>query len=249
MPINWPELIIGAILGTFFSALFYLLISLVKLFTNFLVNRRPIIKLFGSFSKRDTIVKIFIRDFFLSEDSKLLGYENSVGLGQVSNIHHLWSDSDSSALAYLLNVLGQAGKSDNILLRKRSDDRGEWKGNIILIGGHSGKSNSFFQHMKKVAYSMDNGKIYDHENKEVMREDTYGYGIILKSQNPYSQNSPAFFIGGFGSLGTIAAAYYLKEKYPEMGKRYGNNYFGVLVRCSVKAGMEAVEFVDDFIFK
>ena len=90
---------------------------------------------------------------------------------------------------------------------------------------------------------MDGSNIYDVEDKIIQRENGFGYGIILKSQNPFHSNGKgiAFLIGGFGVLGTAAAAYYFKENIRNLGKEFGDAYFSILVRAPFTAGIEAVE--------
>jgi len=106
------------------------------------------------------------------------------------------------------------------------------------------KSFDFYQSMQGVCYRIDGQGIYDSQSgKEVVREKDFGYGIILKARNPFKPGSAgvAFLIGGFGVLGTAAAAYYFKENLVRLGKEFGRDCFGVVVRAPVTAGEQAVE--------
>lgn len=82
-----------------------------------------------------------------------------------------------------------------------------------------------------------------------MREDGYGYGIILKARNPHKMRGApgvGFLIGGFGTLGTAAAAYYFREHLRDLGKEFGSRCFGIVVRASVTAGEQTVEGIPQY---
>ncbi|MCK4732318.1 MAG: hypothetical protein KAT65_07655 [Methanophagales archaeon] len=48
-------------------------------------------------------------------------------------------------------------------------------------------------------------------------------------------------VGGYGTLGTEAASYYLREHLNELGKEFGRKCFGIVVRVSISAGVQSVE--------
>ena len=62
----------------------------------------------------------------------------------------------------------------------------------------------------------------DQESGNSIPRDTgYGYGVILKCRNPLKMSGRpgvAFLVSGFGTLGTGAAAYYLRENYRSLGR-------------------------------
>ena len=82
------------------------------------------------------------------------------------------------------------------------------------------------------------------------RKEGFGYGIILKALNPFKTPGPrgiGILIGGFGVLGTAAAAaYYFKENFRELGKEFGMDCFGIAVRAPVTAGEQAVERIREW---
>ncbi|MFA6992703.1 MAG: hypothetical protein WC269_05525 [Candidatus Gracilibacteria bacterium] len=236
--INWAELLVGTFLG---SILVPLGIWLSQKIIQFIIDQFPARKLLGDFVNNDTPCKLFIRDFILESGSKIISIEPRVGQGYVPNVFELWPEVEGLATSYILNVLGNVGKTRNIHVVKMSQDRGEWNANIIVLGAQAQKSFDFYKYMKKVAYSIDSQYIYDQRHEIVDMENGYGYGLILKAENPAKSGSYGFLIGGFGTLGTLAAAYYFRTNFQKLGRDFGNKPFGVMVRCPITAGEEATQ--------
>jgi len=162
----------------------------------------------------------------------------------VSNVRDLCADVDGIALANVLNVLGQAGKMRNIRIMRTSDDRGEWNGHLIVIGGESQQSCDFCGSMQPIFYRLSSTDIYDTtEDCCIPREPGFVYGVILKARNPKKAGRPgvALLIGGLGPGGTEAASYYLREHLDDLGREFGCNCFGVVLRASVAAGVQSAE--------
>lgn len=221
-------------------------------------TQRPINKLLEGLSAPEEPCAIFAQDFFI-EDPSLAGtplraaaawYVAGPGrplVGRVPNVRELWADVDARAAAYVLNVLGQAGKATNITVVPLSHDTGMWNANLVLVGGQSQKSMDFYARMPKVFYRMDGEHIYDNVvGAALERQAGFAYGIILKSRNPFKTSGGrgvALLVGGFGTLGTAAAAYYLRENAKLLGRQFGSRCFGVVVRASQTAGEQSVEGV------
>jgi hypothetical protein len=223
---------------------------LIRLIANWWRNTRPVHKLLESICDNKEPCKIFVRDLILDENSKLLAFEPRLGYCIVPNIKRLYTEVEGKGIAYIFNVLGQAGKIQNIeVIGMGEDVRGEWNSNVILLGAQSQKHLDFYSYMKKVAYRMDAIQIYNAQNNDIIqREDGFGYGIILKAENPHKsgkEKGVAFLIGGYGVLGTVAAAYYFKQHFKQLGKEFGRDCFGVVIRAPVTAGEQAVERISN----
>lgn len=237
-PINWLELLIGTFLG---SILVPFGLFLGQRFIQYIQNQLPAKKLLGDFVDNNAPCKLFVRDLILESGSKVLSIEPRVGVGCVPNVPVLWPEVEGLGISYVLNVLGNVGKTKNINIVKMSEDKGEWNANIIVLGAQAQKSFDFYTHMNKVAYSMDGQHIYNQRHKIIEMENGYGYGLILKAQNPSKDNGFGFLIGGFGVLGTLASAYYFRTNFKKLGKDFGNKPFGIIVRCPITAGEEATQ--------
>jgi len=232
----------GAILGA-------IVIPLVLYACRKLINwwhaSLPRQRVLGAIADNDEICTIFVRDFLLGKDSQLIAVEPGHGVGVVPNVVELWADVEGRGVSYVLNALGQVGKRHNISIVRMSQDTGIWDTNLIIMGAQAQKCFDFYDRLEGVMYRMDAHNIIDKQTGEnVERESGYGYGIILKARNPsMTKGSPGvgFLIGGFGTLGTAAAAYYFREHLPELGKQFGSRCFGIVVRASITAGEQTVE--------
>jgi len=244
----WAGAILGAAVG---SILIPFLSAVCRALMTRWQDSRPKSQLFQRLANNEEVCTVFIRDFVLPEDSKILAVEPRRGIGQVQNVHEFWADVDARALGHFLNALGQAGKRKNIKLERMSHDKtGTWDTHMIVIGGQSQKSLDFYERLKHVSFKMDAYEIIDVQTgKAIPKDNGYGYGIILKAKNPYKTpgaDGIAFLIGGFGTLGTAAAGYYFAQHLNELGRQFKTRCFGIVVRASVTAGEEAVERLRQF---
>ncbi len=239
---TWLGAILGAVLG---SLVIPGVLKLIELLRHWWTWSRPSRKLLEGLANQVEPCKIFVRDFVIPKDTKLYSVEPRLGVGIVPNVHELWPDVEGRAVGNLLNIFGQVGKTKNIEIVRMSQDFGEWNANIIVLGAQAQKSFDFYSHMKFVAYRMDEKEIYENEGKQIVkREQGYGYGLILKGLNPLKTSGNrgvAILIGGFGVLGTAAASYYFKENFKRLGKEFGSDFFGIIVRAPISAGEQATE--------
>lgn len=244
---TWEGAILGAILG---ALVIPAVLGIIGKFKKYWENSRPAKKLLQGIADDNETCKIFVRDFFVTQGTELYSIEPRLGVGVVPNVQELWPDVEGRAVAYLLNIFGQIGKTKNTAIIRMSQDIGDWNCNLIVLGAQARKSFDFYENMQNVAYRMDDQEIYDNISNEIIRREAgFGYGIILKSSNPFKtirQPGVAFLIGGFGVLGTAAASYYFKENFRKLGKEFGDKYFGIVVRASVSAGEQAVERLNQY---
>lgn len=233
---------VGAILG---AVAIPLVLEGIRRLRKWWKESRPRVRVLGPIANDDEMCTIFVRDFYLEEGSRIISFEPRRGVGIVPNVTELWPDVEGRGVSYVLNALGQVGKRHNISIVRMSQDTGIWDTNLIVMGAQAQKCFDFYNRLESVMYAVDSENIFDSETGEnVVREDGYGYGIILKARNPYkSGRSPGvgFLIGGYGTLGTAAAAYYFREHLEDLGKKFGSRCFGVVVRASITAGEQTVE--------
>jgi len=225
-------------------------------------ERRPALVLLERMARAEDVCYVFVRDFFVPQ-----GWEVQVPVGKrtktvtlsvpllvrsragvirtVANIERLWSSVESSALSNLFYVFGVAGKNEGVQVVEMSEDTGVWDGNIVVLGAQAERSTEFYKRMGGVAYRMTGKSIIDTgTGQRVSRARGYGYGLILKARNPLrSEGRPGvgLLIGGFGTLGTEAAGYYLRNHYRELARDFGRRTFGVVVRASVESGAASAE--------
>lgn len=240
----------GAVFGAILSSIVIPIVWFgLRVCYNRYRNSRPRIRLLGGLAQDSQACTIFIRDFLLPNNSQILAAEPCVGIGQVPNVRDLWADVDARALSHVFNVLGQAGKQNDIHIVRMSKDTGIWNTHIVVIGGQSQKSFDFYARLQHVFYKMDSQNIIESQTGQpILKDPNYGYGIILKVRNPYKNEGEGIglLVGGFGTLGTAAAGYYLREHAEELGRQFGTKCFGVVIRASITAGEEAAERLREY---
>ncbi|MBE7470994.1 MAG: hypothetical protein DPW09_20100 [Anaerolineae bacterium] len=244
------ELWVGAILGaTLGSIVIPSLHYSVKRLAKWWQETRPPRKLLAGIAKQNETCRIFVRDLYVSKEASLISVEPKIGVGIVPNVQEVWPDSEGRGIASIFNVLGQVDKTENIEIVRMSQDIGRWNCHVIVLGAQANKAFDFYKLMENVAYRMDSDNIYNNLSGEIIkREAGFGYGIILKASNPYKtlERGVGILIGGYGVLGTAAAAYYFREHFRDLGREFGEDYFGIIVRAPVTAGEEAVERLKSF---
>lgn len=238
----WAGVVLGAILG---AIVIPMSLQGAKWLAKWYRESRPRVKVLGTLADDREVCTIFVRDFYLEEGSRIVSFEPRRGIGVVPNVVELWPDVEGRGVSYVLNALGQVGKRRNISIVRMSQDTGIWNTNIIVMGAQAQKCFDFYNRLEGVMYAVDANNIFDKETGAIVeREEGYGYGIILKARNPYKIGGApgiGLLVGGYGTLGTAAAAYYFREHLEELGKRFGSHCFGVIVRASVTAGEQSVE--------
>ena len=235
-----PDYVKGAILG---AIVIPFILAGIRRFIRYWKNTRPAMKLLEGLTKNDERCVFWLRDAYQKPGSGLLEVSEA-GAGVVPNVNKWWAEVDAKAVADVLNVLGSQGKSKNIEFHLLSQNRFDWDANLICIGAQFPQANLIFDNCKNVFFKIDNDDIFDVQKASAIQRDiNYGYGIIIKARNPYktSGEGTVFLIGGFGALGTESAGYYFRNNFVKLGKRFGKNCFGVLVRAKTTAGPQSVE--------
>jgi hypothetical protein len=217
--------------------------GVVKAVKRWWTSQRPVRKVLSGVADNDRLTRIFVRDFVIPAGTPLISKDRS-GVGMVPNVLDLWPRVEGVTLANILNVMGQVEKTRNIEIIEMSKDPGLWDSDLIVLGAQAQKCFDFYKQMQNVAYTMDAVDIRDMNGRIVRRDNGYGYGIILKCRNPHVDAGVGFLIGGFGTLGTEAAGCYFLKHCVDLGKRFSNKYFGVVVRASVTAGVGSVERIE-----
>lgn len=247
---TWKGAIVGAVLG---SIVIPIVLLVLKGIVTWWRDNRPQAKLLLGIVKQSEPCRIFVSDLQVPPGVTLVSVAPNHPPGSVPNIGQVWPDVEGRATASIFGMLGRVGKTENVAIVHRSQDFGEWNCNIIVVGGQSPKAYDFYNNMEQVAFRMNAKDIIDQKSgSSIPRANGYGYGIILKSRNPLKMSgSPgvAFLVGGFGTLGTGAAAYYLRENYKKLGREFRKDCFGIVVRASISAGEQSVERLTDLDYR
>ncbi|OGM27035.1 hypothetical protein A3E13_03000 [Candidatus Woesebacteria bacterium RIFCSPHIGHO2_12_FULL_40_20] len=229
------------------------LISLIKSVIRWYQFTRPSKKLLGKLVDNKNLVRIFVKDFIVENNTinspKLFSQEGPTTQAH-PNIEKVWAEAESRGIAFLLNLFGELGKRDKLEIVEMSRGYDIWDTDMIILGAQAMKCMDFYEVMEDVAYSMDEQHIYNKESGEIIpREEPekYGYGLILKAKNPQmSKRGIGILLGGFGVLGTQAAIYYFIKNIANLGKEFSNKSFGLIVRAKVSAGEQSVKRLKNY---
>ena len=233
-----------------------LLISSIKSILHWYQFTRPSKKLLGEIVDNKNLVRIFVKDFVVKDNTidspKLFSQEGPTTQAH-PNIEKVWAEAEGRGIAMLLNLFGELGKREKFEIVEMSRGYDFWDTDMIVLGAQAMKCMDFYEVMNNVAYSMDEQHIYDKESGEIIpREEPekYGYGIILKAKNPQmTKGGIGILLGGYGVLGTQAAIYYFIHNIASLGKEFGNRPFGLLVRAKVSAGEQSVKRIKEKAFE
>lgn len=231
--------------GQFLLDILRLLFSGWKRFKHWYSFTRPSQKLLGKIADNNHLLRIFVKDFIVNEntfeDPKLISIEGPTTQAH-PNVEKVWPEVEAKGIARLLNLLGDLGKRQKIEITEMSKGYEFWDCNMIVLGAQAMKCMDFYEVMQNVAYSVDEHHIYNKESGEVIpREEPekYGYGLILKAKNPNLHDGIGILLGGYGVLGTQAAIYYFIQNMAALGKEFGNRSFGLIIRAKVSAGEQS----------
>lgn len=230
-----------------------LLISFIKSIIRWYQFTRPSKKLLGKIVDNKNLVRIFVKDFIVKDNTinspKLFSQEGPTTQAH-PNIEKVWAEAEGRGIAMLFNLFGELGKREKFEIVEMSRGYDFWDTDMIVLGAQAMKCMDFYEVMENVAYSMNEQHIYDKESGQIIpREEPekYGYGIILKARNPQmNKGGIGILLGGYGVLGTQAAIYYFIRNVASLGKEFGGKSFGLVVRAKVSAGEQSVKRLNQY---
>ena len=153
--------------------------------------------------------------------------------------HTPWvtSTAETQSVAHILNVLGRAGRTDNIELAFTDEDFDEWDVPMIILGG-SWKATRAFATCNPIFRFSDDAFHLDATGQSFRpRTDDHDLGLLQKMKNP-STRLPVWIAMGWRGAGTNAATGALSRWWRELGTLYGSRPFGLLVEMNDRDGWQ-----------
>jgi hypothetical protein len=147
------------------------------------------------------------------------------------------STAEAQSVAHVLNVLGRAGRTDNIEIGFVDEDFDDWQSPMIILGG-SWKAERAFATCNPI-FSFSDDAFRLHETGEVFRPrtDDHDLGLLQKMINP-STGLPVWVAMGWRGAGTNAATCALARLWKELGTVYGSRPFGLMVEMNDRDGWQ-----------
>ncbi len=197
----------------------------------------------GELAKNSVPCMIFVNQLFTpARDNRyefsLPDYFPPRTTGQVDgrvNVPYVIAKSDATAIADVLNALGQVGRYEAIEIVDPATHWQQWDSAIVCVGG-SFKADEIFKKCKDLPVVLDGG------NFKVVAEDRIlsaindeDFGLICKTCNPENRRE-IWLIIGLGVWGTESAGFYLRNNLRRLGLVFGPYPFSVIIRTSITGG-------------
>lgn len=151
------------------------------------------------------------------------------------NVPYVIAKSDTTAIADVLNVLGQVGRHEAIEIVDPVTHWQDWDSAIVCVGGSS-KAEEIFRKCKNLPVILDEGANFRivGENR-ILTARGEDFGLICKTCNP-DTGREIWLIIGLGAGGTESAGYYLRTNLLRLGLVFGSSPFSVVIRTSITGG-------------
>jgi hypothetical protein len=215
---------------------------LKKVFSK-IATRLPRRAVLGELAKNDVPCMIFVIQ--LSSPARDNRYEFSLPdyfpphtTGQVDgrvNVPHVIAKSDATAIADVLNALGQVGRYEAIEIVDPATHWQQWDSTIVCVGGSS-KADEIFKKCKNLPIVLDDAKFkVVAEDRILSATNNQDFGLICKTRNPENRRE-IWLIIGLGVRGTESAGFYLRNNLRRLGLVFGPYPFSVIIRTSITGG-------------
>lgn len=157
-------------------------------------------------------------------------------------IPYVNSTSETTSVAYVLNVLGSAGRAENIQLAYVDKDFDKWDAPMFILGGSVKATRAFETCNPYFTFRVDRFVLTSTGESYVPKTADHDMGLLQKMINP-STNLPVWVAMGWRGAGTIAATYALTRWWKELGFLYGSKPFGMLLEMNDADGWQQFRIV------
>lgn len=246
-------LILGALLGAFLSALPWL----SKKFYILVMRSRPLSLLLGDFANNDVECLLFLKELqdkgkkneYLSPIPDYFSPHTQFVEKQFRNIPKTFAKADVISLNSFINILGLAGKKENITIAKLEKHWDVWDKPIASFGGNY-KTEKILERCKPIFYEShftqvtpksESNELFKVEvcrNRQLLAVKGIDYGIIHKTKDMVT-NKDVFLFIGLGCAGTEAAGKFFQSYAIELGKLFGSDPFIIVVKTQLSHGNNA----------
>jgi hypothetical protein len=231
--LDWKGAVLGAIVSGVFAGSFQT--------ARALWNRRPIRRFLGDLADDKKVVSVFVRDV-VSADNK---YQSERPTGEVDywQNYRVVGRADVEVATDAVNLLGQVGRTKNIVWRQVNRDAELWSEPIICAGGSFKAEKALELCVPRLArYESPQTFVTLPDERRFDMKDGYDYGLIYRSFHPQT-NVPCVLLFGFGVSGTEAAGAFLRTKAKRLARLYGPRAFAAIVRIRDGDGRDSGELV------
>lgn len=243
----WASAILGAVVSAVFAGTIGLMYRIYRMLRRLFCVRRLLGPIFDG-----SPVAIFSNRLYSENRTYLSDQPNYFPprtQGQTNthpNIPYVVGTAQMEAVADILHLFGLVRRKGSVNYLSADTDWNIWDQHLFAIGG-SHKTDAIFSSceprlVKLVPNEIDgiNTLCFNLANSDEFFTAINGndYGLILKATYPPT-GVQCFVIMGLGSLGTEAAAYYLRNNAAKLGRAFGGRSFAALVHCRLEQGKQS----------
>lgn len=255
-PSVWQDILIGSILVSFF--LLPLSLKIYKKVGNWWLNSQPLQLLLKGFLNPKKTLLIFLSQLSAFDDktgqinynqkyiiwspNPLPTNKNAFIPNQRQHIDPVWSEGDGECLADIYNVLGKAGRPENLEVSSLIHDWNKWSSPIFSIGFNP-KTHDLEKKCEPIYYKYQQSikSIIKIKGHTIELDDSYpNDAAIVQKTFLKGTGIPVFILAGHGWMGTSSAGYFLRENCVDIGKLYGNEPFCFLLYVNMQQGRSSV---------
>jgi hypothetical protein len=243
----WESAILGAVVSAFFAGTISFLVHAYRIIKRLSAIRR----LLGPICRNESVAffskRLYSKDgTYLSDEPNYFPSHTQKETSAHLNIPYVVSTAQMGAAADIMQLLGQVGRQAGVNYLSADTDWDVWDQHLFVIGG-SHKSNAIFSSCEPRLVELVQYKIQETDtigfrladsDEKFSALNNDDYGLILKTKYPPT-GVQCFVVMGIGSLGTEAAAYFLRKNAVMLGRAYGGRSFAVLVHARLEQGKQS----------
>jgi hypothetical protein len=243
----WVSAILGAVVSAVFAGTLALLHGMYRTMRRLTALRQ----LLGPLGQDGPIaffsIRLYSRDrTYLSDTPNFFPPHTQGQTTTHPNIPYVVGTAQMEAAADIMHLLGQVGRQGAVQYLSADSDWDVWDKPLFAVGG---------SHKTQTIFSSSEPRLVEAVPQTVEGTSTLGfrfpgsdeclcavngndYGLILKTTYPPT-GVQCFVLMGMGSLGTEAAAYFLRINAVKIGRAYRNRNFALLVQCRLDQGKQS----------
>lgn len=243
----WESAILAAIVSAVFAGTMSFLVHAYRILRRLSAIRR----LLGPICRNEPVAffskRLYSKDrTYLSDEPNYFPPHTQKKPSTHPNIPYVVGTAQMGAAADIMHLLGQVGRQAGVNYLSADADWDVWDQHLFVIGG-SNKSNAIFSSCEPRLVEIVQYKIQETDtigfrltdSNEIFSAINHDdYGLILKTKYPPT-GAWCFVVMGIGSLGTEAAAYFLRKNAAMLGRAYGGRSFAVLVHVRLEQGKQS----------
>jgi len=159
-----------------------------------------------------------------------------------TNTPWVTSTPEAQSLAFILNVLGRVGRTENIEVTFPDKEYDRWDAPMFSLGGNWKTMRAFETCQPYFKFKNDAFVLLPTKEHFIPSSIEEDMGLLQKMINP-NNGLPVWIVMGYRGAGTVSASYALSRWWKYLGILYGAKTFGILVAFDDRDGWQQSHIV------